>query len=210
MRPLAVFAPGKQSRLFAPLLAAVTSFHIDVEPYVVDPRRRWRRALDGLAPLDFVGALVEGRQFQARALTLADSATQAAQSAGAADILAVRWGQVEADFIQARALQEMLAHFLPYQARLGWIGEAAPELKQDLALTSDLAEAEVWIYPGGEFPLLQLEPYHYLVALAEPPPEVFGLAAGVLSSKYFIQFQLHLALRQLLGLGLPLEAFLVD
>lgn len=210
MHPLLVLAPGRQSRLFAPLLAAVASFQLDVEPYVVDPGRRWRRALDGLAPLDFVGALVEGSEFQARAFAQTARATEAAQSAAAADLLIVESGNLIADFIQAQALEEMLAHFLPYQARLGWVGEAAPELRRNLALTSDLGEAEVWIYPGGEFPWQQLEPYHYLVALAEPPSEAYGLAAGVLSGKYFLQFQLQVALRRILGISLPIEAFLMD
>ncbi len=70
------------------------------------------------------------------------------------------------------------------------------------------AEADLVIYAGGPLPAGALAPYHTLLALAPVAPEVVDAVETVLGPEVFRAHRLALAVRELVGLSLPPEAFL--
>jgi len=94
-----------------------------------------------------------------------------------------------------------------------FLAQLSPVVRGDVAVRPDevravAARADLLIYAGGKLPLEALAPYHTLLALAPVPPEAADLVEAVLGPEHYRAEWLSLAVREILGINLPADAFL--
>ncbi len=94
-----------------------------------------------------------------------------------------------------------------------FLGRLSPAVRGEVAVRPDevravAARADLVIYAGGGLPLDALAPYHTLLALAPVPPEAADLVEAVVGPERYHAEWLALAIREILGIALPADAFL--
>jgi len=128
---LALFTPS-ESRWHDALVSAVHGHDLPLQILRSDPGGEIPQAVSGLAPLSLAGALVEGRDAQIASYDAAPRREVEAEEAGRVDALKVQFGAVTGNYLWPEAMRTAIEHAGFSGARVLWLGDAAPGLRDAL------------------------------------------------------------------------------
>lgn len=122
------------------ILGALQGLHLPLQLHPAQPAGLLPQAVAGLAPLGFLGALIEDPDLQREAAELVQHLEPEARLAGRTDLLVVERLGLRAYYLEPLALSAILDEFFVGQA-LVWVGKPRLEMVQGLRSVRSIAVA---------------------------------------------------------------------